>query len=429
MSLWKIKNSELHLDFHRYQAKAWLSERRFIFIIAGTQSGKTSFLPWWFHREIIKCGSGDYIAATASYDLFKLKFLPEMRQVFEHTLGIGRYWAGDKIIELRNPETGQFEAKRSDDPMYARIILRSAQARGGLESTTAKAALLDEVGQDEFTLEDWEAIQRRLSLSRGRVCGATTPYNLGWLKSEIYDKWINGDKSIEVINFSSLANPLFSKEEFEDRRTRMQDWRFAMFYEGRFDKPGSLIYRSFNDSMLVDDFDISDDWPRVIGIDFGGANTASIHLAENKGIWYVYKETLSGGKSTSEHVEQQKRLLGNAQEYEFVGGAGSETQQRMDWDDAGLFVEEPALSNVEGGIDRVTQLIKENRLRVFRSLRGLRDEIGSYQRKTDGLGNPTDEIKDKRRYHRIDALRYAAIHIIESYGPVYIYVDGERVYA
>lgn len=354
-----------------------------------------------------------------------------MRQVFEHILGIGRYWAGDKIIELRNPKTRQFEARRSDDPMYARIILRSAGSKGGLESATAKAAILDEVGQDEFELEDWEAVLRRLSLSQGRICGATTPYNLGWLKSEIYDQYTNGNKDYDVINFPSTANPSFPKAEYQRAKRTMQDWRFAMFYDGRFDKPGSLIYRSFDNNMLVDDFDIPDNWPRVIGIDFGGANTASIHLAENpdNGKMYAYKETLSGGKSTSEHVEQQKKFIGNAEEYELVGGAKSETQQRMDWDDAGLFVEEPALSDVESGIDRVTQLIKEDRLRVFRSLRGLRDEFGSYQRKVDNLGNSTDEIKDKRKFHRLDALRYAAIHIIESYGPVYIYVDGEKVYA
>ena len=66
-----------------------------------------------------------------------------------------------------------------------RIVLRSANAEGGLESLTGKAAVLDECGQDDFTLEAWEAIQRRLSLSRGRVLGGTTPYNLGWLKTQI----------------------------------------------------------------------------------------------------------------------------------------------------------------------------------------------------------------------------------------------------
>ena len=100
--------------------------------------------------------------------------LPEMRTVYERVLGIGRWWAGDKVIELRDPKRG-FLAKRSDDPMWGRIILRSASAGSGLESATAKAAWLDECGQDNFVLEDWNAVQARLSLHEGRCLGTTTP--------------------------------------------------------------------------------------------------------------------------------------------------------------------------------------------------------------------------------------------------------------
>lgn len=415
MNLWRVEDEQLKLSFHTGQARAWRSNRRFTFLLAGTQGGKTSFLPWWLKREIDKCGSGDYIAATSSYDLFKLKFLPEMRTVFEHLLGLGRYWAGDKIIELKNPETGEFQASRAGDPMWGRIILRSAASKGGLESATAKAAILDEVGQDEFTLEDWEAILRRLSLSQGRVCAATTPYNLGWLKSEVYDAWRDGDPDYNVIQFSSVSNPAFPKAEFERAKRKMQDWRFAMFYLGQFTQPAGLIYPDFTGELLIDDFEIPDDWPRVLGLDFGGANTATVHLAESpEGVWYAYLETLEGGKSTGEHVETQKRNLNGAGEFEVTGGAKSEIQQRLDWEEAGLEVTEPVISDVESGIDRVTELIKSGRFKVFRSLRGLRDEFGSYSRKLDELGNPTDEIVNKRHYHRLDALRYAAIHILEG---------------
>ena len=94
MSLYRINGQQLQLRFHVAQAKVWRSDRRFTWFIAGTQSGKTSFGPWWLEREIRRRGQGDYIAATASYDLFKLKMLPEMRAVFERLLGIGRYWSG-----------------------------------------------------------------------------------------------------------------------------------------------------------------------------------------------------------------------------------------------------------------------------------------------------------------------------------------------
>src|SRR5205814_10640183 len=99
---------------------------------------------------------------------------------------------------------------------------------GGLESATAKAALLDEAGQDSFGVEDWEAVLRRLSLSQGRVFLGTTPYNLGWLKSEIYDRWTAGDTAYEVIQFASTQNPAFPPAEYERAKATMPAWRFAM---------------------------------------------------------------------------------------------------------------------------------------------------------------------------------------------------------
>lgn len=434
-SLWAIENETLKLRPHIGQARAWRSDRRFVFMLSGTQSGKTSFLPWWLKREIDNLGAGDYLAVTATYDLFKLKFLPAIREVFETIFKIGRYWAGDKILELRNPKTGKFDAKNSSDPMWGRIILRSAESKGGLESATAKAAILDEIGQDTFGLDDWEAVLRRLSLTQGRVLAGTTLYNMGWLKSQIYDAWKAGDKSIDVFQFPSTANPAFPKAEFERALAKMQGWRFEMFYRGQFAKPAGLIYQDYDDvSMLVDDFEIPADWPRVAGVDFGGANTATLHLSEGPDVlgrvpkaWYACIETLSGGRSTQDHVEQQKKLLGNASSYEFTGGAKSETQQRMDWLEAGLRVVEPFIWDVEGGIDRVTRLIKEDRFRVFRSLAGLRDELGRYQRKVDELGNPTDDILNKRFFHRLDALRYAAIQIIEGSMEVEIVNMGQAM--
>lgn len=348
-----------------------------------------------------------------------------MRNVFEHLLKIGRYWAGEKIIELKDPAKG-FWAKRVDDPMYGRIILRSAASPSGLESATAKAAILDEAGQDEYTLETWEAVLRRLSLSQGRVCAATTLYNLGWIKTEIYDAWKDGDPDIDVIQFASVQNPTFPLQEFERARTKMQAWRFAMFYLGQFAKPAGLIYDCFEDSMLVDPFPVPADWDRVLGVDFGGANTATVLLAEDHhaGLWYCYDETLEGGLSSREHAQKHlARLTGTS--YTAVGGAGSETQERLDWSEGGLYINEPTISSVESGIDKVYQLIKENRFRLFRTCHGLRDELGSYRRKLDERGEPTDEIVDKRKFHRCDSLRYAATYINQPLGEIGVFVVGD----
>lgn len=440
-SLWWIDDrGRLHIQPHPGQARAWRSERRFVFVLAGTQGGKTSFGPWWLFREIYgwdNCrghGPGDYLAVTATFDLFKLKMLPALQEVFCHLMGVGRYWGGDKVIELKDPERGEFWAARSTDPMWGRIILRSAVAPGGLEAATAKAAWLDEVGQDDFTLESWEAVLRRLSLHQGRVLGTTTLYNVGWLKTEVYDAWVDGDPDFEVIQFPSVMNPAFPKREFERAARTLPDWRFSMFYLGRYARPAGLIYGAFSDEMLVDPFPIPPDWKRVVGIDFGGANTALVWLAEDPdtGIWYAYRESLSGGKSTLEHVAEAKENASGCQDITFVGGSASETQARMDWRAAGLAVEEPTVTDVEAGIDRVTVLIKSGRFRVFRTCRGLRDELGSYRRRLDETGEPTDQIVDKRKYHRLDALRYAATWILPpapqdpGVWPSKLFVSGRR---
>jgi hypothetical protein len=431
-------SGKVSLNLHSGQSRAWVSKARYVIVIAGTQGGKTSFGPWWLEREVNLCGRGDYLAVSSSYDLFKLKMLPEIREVFEHILKIGRYWSGDKIIELADPATGRFMAQRVDDPMWGRIILRSASAEGGLESATAKAAWLDEMGQDDFPVSAWQAIERRISLNRGRVLGTTTPYNLGWMKQLLYDPWVKGNKSIDVISFASTLNPSFSKEEFEEQREKLPEWKFKMFYMGQFTKPAGLIYQDFRDwdrdapppgqlpGHKVKRFKIPAHWERIVGIDPGGVNTAKTWLAHDPdlNVYYLYRSALTGNKSTPEHAEECRevvrqesgdvmtvsgavRMIPRVRGY-YVG-AKSETQVRLDYASAGLHpIFEPPVADVEAGIDRVIALFKTNRLFVFDDLLDMLGELLTYSRVTDTMGNVQEEIKDKAKFHLLDSLRYAA---------------------
>lgn len=266
--LYEIVGNKLKFYLHPGQTKAWRCESRIILVLAGTQGGKTTFGPLWLHREIQRTANGhndDYIAATSSYDLFKLKMLPEMKRYFCDCLGWA-YNAGDKTIV---------------SPDGARIILRSAQAEGGLESSTAKAAWLDEWGQDCVSVEAWEAVQRRLSINQGRVLFTTTPYNLGWLKVQVYDRWVGGDKDYAVIQFKSTDNPNFPMEEYNRAKRTLPYWKFEMFYNGVFTRPAGLIYTDYNDSYAQ--FDDSGAWSGggITAIDVVGkaSSTADVQLS------------------------------------------------------------------------------------------------------------------------------------------------------
>lgn len=382
-------------------------------------TAKTSFGPWWLWREITRCGAGDYLAVTASFDLFKLKMLPEMRTVFERVLGIGRFWAGDKIIELKDMETGQFHAKASTDPMWGRIILRSAQSEGGLESATAKAAWLDECGQNKFKLGDLEAVLRRLSLHQGRILGTTTLYNRGWIKSQVYDRWKAGDPDYDVIQFASHVNPAFPRAEYERVERTLPTWKLRMFYQGLFDKPAGLIFDCFDEDLhVIDPFRIPHDWPRVVGIDPIGAAITAIFLAWDDASqrlhWY---DEYYGpyGKTTQEHADEVKKKAAEqgGPILAWIAGAKSERQARLDWQAAGIPVIEPPISDVESGIDRMYGLFKDHRLVVHRRCKHSLAEIGSYSRVLDENDEPMEQIQDKHDYHCTDGGRYACAWLTE----------------
>lgn len=349
------------------------------------------------------------MAVTSSFDLFKLKFLPSMRTVFEHILRRGRFWSGDRVIELCDAD-GNYWAKRADDPMYGRIILRSAQAAGGLESATAKAAILDECGMDEFTLGDWEAIQRRLSLHQARVCGGTTLYNRGWLKSDVYDRWKDGDPDYDIIQYPSYINPSFPKAEYERIVQKMASWKVNMFYRGQFDVPEGMVYDCFDTLRhTIDDFEVPADWQLWGGTDFGGANQAGLLLAErpeDKHL-FVVKEYWEGHKSIKQHAAALKPW----QAKRWWGGAPSEDQWRREFGTQGMPVLKPPIKELDVGIDIVYEQLCGDNVTVFKSCSHTIDQLGTYSYKTSKDGTLTDVIADKETYHLGDCLRYVLVAV------------------
>lgn len=403
--LYSVVDKTLRIKLHRGQTKAWRSNRRFVFAIAGTQGGKTSFVPYWLDREIERGGHGDYLAATATYDLFKLKFLPVMRGYFVDMLG----WHEDKSDRV---------FWRAYKPrMFDRIILRSASSEGGLESATIKAAVLDECGQDEFRITAWEAVQRRLSLSQGRVLGTTTPYNMGWLKTEIYDRWRKKDQDYEVVQFKSIENPTFPRAEYNRAKATLPTWKFSMFYDGQFTRPAGMIYEDYDEAVhKIAPIHIPPEWPRYVGLDFGPVHTALVWIAENPftHVFYLYRESLDGGKTTHQHASGAIKSAEGENIVRWTGGAPSEDQYRMDWGDEGITIGRPKIIEVDLGIDRVIELLKTKRLFIFDTCKKVLDEMGIYARKLDLFGQPTEEIANKNTFHMLDALRYDVIGIMHG---------------
>lgn len=412
MSFYEVtKDGRLRLHLHAGQRRAWNSQRRFIGVLAGTQGGKTSFGPHWLYREIQRRGPGDYMVVTPTFPLLELKALPEFRRLFEDLLAVGRYVA-TPVHRFTFSVFGQQKTFAGSGRDYAtNVFFGYAAEPESLESATAKAAWLDEAGQKRFKLGSWEAVLRRLSLYLGRVLVTTTPYNLGWLKQKLWDPWQAGNKDVDVVRFKSIQNPLFPREEYERARRDLPLWKFQMFYEALFTRPAGLIYDCFQDAHKVPRFAIPDEWPRFLGLDFGGVNTAGLFYAQEidqagnpTKRFYLYREYKAGSRSAKEHVEHL--LRGEPMRPACVGGSKSEGQWRREFRLGGLPIREPAISDVEVGIDRVYGAHSRGEILVFDDLSGYLEEKNTYSRKLNDAGEPTEEIEDKNEFHFMDAERY-----------------------
>ena len=428
VSLYYFDGETLRFRFHKYQKQAMRAKERFILLLGGTQSGKTSFGPIWLHREIRLRGAGDFLAVAPTYPLMKKKMLPEFLRFFKDTLHLGEYNKSDKVFTFSEQGEIDLWGKKQETPTI--VYFGHAQDPDALESATAKGAWLDEAGQTKFKLTSYEAILRRLSLFIGRVLLTTTPYNLGWLKQKFWDVWEAGKgalHSIRVIRFPSIANPSFPKQEYERARRDLPRWKFDMFYRAIFTRPAGMIYDCFDDAInKVKPFVIPDHWLRYVGIDFGGVNTAAVKIAaeidkytdEPTGALYVYGEYHEGGRTAAQHADALKRGEPMLIAY---GGAKSEGQWRDEFSAAGLYIGEPAVSDVEVGINRVYGAVKRGELRIFDNLPGLLDEFMSYSRELDDMGEPTEKIADKETFHHLDAMRYVISRLRSGDGPLVIW--------
>lgn len=400
-------------NFHAGQWRAWQSSARFVLVLAGTQGGKTVFGPPWLYREIQRRGPGDYMVVTPTFPLLGNKALPAFLELFDHTLKLGEFrQAPTKVFTFSADGNRRLFGDEWDGKSQTRVLFGHAADSDSLESATAKAAWLDEAGQPKFRLSSWEAIQRRLSIHQGRALITTTPYDLGWLKSEIYDRWEDAVPGYDVIRFDSTENPTFPREEYDRMQEILPAWKFNMFYRAIYTTPAGLIYDSFDRKRHVTlPFPIPEDWQRYCGIDFGNVNTAAVFFAKDpQGQLYLYREYHGANRTAREHVQAILSSEPGTEDYRLApftaGGARSEGQWRDEFAAAGLWIREPLVPDVEVGIQRVYAAHRKDLLHIFSSCERYLTEKMSYSRAIDESGNVLEDISDKHSFHFMDAERY-----------------------
>ncbi len=376
--------------------------------IAGTGAGKTILIYWWLHSRMEAYPGNTWGLAEPSFPMLSKIILnssdparPSLEQYFKNVGHHPDYHAVEHILHTD----------------FGQIYLGSADNPDSMQGAALKGYALDEPGL--MLLLAYQTALQRVSMMKGQVILASTPYNLGWLKSEVVDK--NGQDGIHVERWRSIDRPGFPRESYEAMKLKLPPWRFVMLYDAMFEHPEGLIYSAFNErDCLVDRFEIPKQWPIYVGHDFGASNPAALFFAIDPatGIKWVWHEYLPGpGLSPHQHIENWKKITRNTEEdvkagrnYNVIvrmGGSHQEDGWRDSYTQQGWHIQEPNDANqVEVQIGKVIGEHQRNRIKVFRDLSYYLDEKRTFSRKLGDDSKPTDKIDNEAACHLMAAERY-----------------------
>ena len=375
------------------------SQARFLLAKSGIQGGKTTVGGIRLCSDIYKSYQagkiGDWLLAAPTAKILQQSTLPKFKQIIPSDWYV---WKESRQV---------FELVWGD-----RIFVRSTDNPDYLEGMTLLGAWLDEAGQTKKDV--WINLQGRLSINQGRLLMTTTPYgDSNWTNRYIYEKAgsINGelhpdkDKDIAVLEWTSVENPAFPREEYERAKSTLDPHIFNRRYNGVFTKLEGLVY-SFGEDDVVEPFDIPQGWPRFGGMDFGKTNpTAIVGITEDpiKHVFYVFSEYYRAEsllRMSAQYIQEKqlKRVLADPQSAQLIMELSRQYQV------SGV---QPAENDIEVGIERIQNLLKEKKLKIFKTCDNLIEELYTYH-----YGRPDEDgyTKDKpvaKNNHAVDALRYA----------------------
>lgn len=451
----EVVDGVLHINPHEGQRKALKSKKQIIAMLCGKQSGKSSICPIWMYNEILDWDrrlhdpdeilprDGVFWAVSPSYPLQEEKLQPIFYEYFVSMLGIGKYYTQKKKFDIT------ISHDDGEDSKYE-IRLKSGDKVESLASATTYAMCIDEAGQNSFSQEAWEECRARVGSTGGKILLTTTIYNFGWIKHLIYDEWKKGNPSIDVIQFESRMNPFFNVNEWDNAKRTLPDWKFKMSFCGEFSRPLGRIYQDFDESCIIEPFDIPISSYKFVGIDPGITHHSTVFLAEIypsqkeysnfpladnvTPIYVIYDSNLVGSTTTTitnrEHAEALKEHRDFGMLRTVCGGAKAEIYFREDYRAAGVDVIEPPFKEVSAGIDTITAMLKTHQLYIFNNQTRIIKEFEEYAYKLDAAGEITPIIENKEMYHGLDSCRYICLAIGRnptSYAGKFVSVMGKSM--
>jgi hypothetical protein len=391
---------------HRLQREAINSPARFLAIVAGVQSGKTTGGAIRFVNKLAteipeletKGEVGLWWLVAPNSVIGRV-----MQQAFEshiNALGLLDKTSGSESNRVWKLKGGH------------RVEFRSAQT-----PTSLVAAPVNGIWLDEFTLVDqrtWTvSLRQRLAKTGGWAIFTGTPRGRNWAYEEI---WRRGQKDDDLYDeqfacftWHSSENPAISADEIESARSQLPEAYFRREWEASWEAFHGQIYEHYQRTLHVragvTKLGCPDGTVYRIGIDWGHAKPGAAVVLRwlPTGEWHVVEEVHVAGKLPAWWHEKIVELW-RRWKVEKIYCDPAEPGRIATLVEDGL----PAVkanNSVHDGIRTIAALFKQNRFLIDEDCQVVANQFGEYHWKQDNKGNRR-EFPEKGNDHAIDATRY-----------------------
>lgn len=406
----QTKNSAT-IDFNPHDGQIEIAEavlkHRFVVVRAGRRFGKSSLALNIVLREALQNPGRYWIIAP------------------EYTQAKSIYWR-DLVSEYVPREIIK---KKNDNELILEIMTLNGgnsviEFKGSDRDDKLRGAGLKGVVMDEFAFQKphvWDKIVGPMLVqTNGWALFITTPNGVANHFKKFWDDAVKlqADKNPDwaTFHFTSYDNPMIKKSNLDEERKRLTEEFFSQEYMADFAKFAGLIYTGFDDKRHVKSFEIDENWTFYRSIDFGATDPNAVVFVgvDKDGIHHFFDEIYMNELFTSELAELIKQKSAHRH---FTGtyADSAAKQSIIDLGQHGIYAI-PVAKNlaaketgsrqwIVAGINRVQQMLKEDKIVIHPRCKATIKEFMSYSWRKDRLGDSINMPEDTNN-HILDALRY-----------------------
>ena len=396
---------------HKYQREFHSSKARFRAFIAGRRGGKTTSGT----MEALAFAYGESIDRKKKIQTPTHGWIisPTYQMLKDINIPVLMDWCDPEVIKSWNKSDNRLEFKNGST-----ITLRSGENPDRLRGVGLDWVWLDEACF--MSKQVWEVIYPALTDKNGVAWVTTTPQGYDWVYETFYKPAIQKEPGFEAWKFTTLDNPYIDKGLVEQARKDLSDMMFKQEYLASFEKFEGLIYPDFNELRHCRESEKAVTDIYFVGLDVGWNHpTAGLLIKEdiNGNLFVIdeFREQFLTAKDISNQLNGMliRNGLREQDVQMFVIDPASKGTQQTSGQSMMFQLQEegwgfvPANNDVMAGINRVTRMLRENKLFISKRCKNLIEELNNYHwRKWNEDKDTSRSEPFKLGEDECDALRY-----------------------